>query len=143
MENVSFTEKDIVELSQLLLEREGGRIECEKEISGIWLHSPGFETELRLHTLKNMWLTVSRVCFMKRRQGTMTAVSEWLKTFCAAHSIPEIVIQCVQTPEMAAWCQKNGFVPDPIASFPYNGGFIAGDYRLELGNQYPQKVMKE
>ena len=79
---VKFSEKDIIARLHLLADREGGlQIECNKEISGIWLHSTSWETKLRLLTLLNWRLTVSRVCFVKRRNETMTAVLEWMKVF--------------------------------------------------------------
>lgn len=59
--HVKFVEKDITALSHLLAEREGVQIECEQEMSGIWLHSPDWATELRLLTLLNMRLAVSRM----------------------------------------------------------------------------------
>ena len=133
--SVKFSDEEIAELSRLLSEKENVQFECELEMSGIWLHSADWQSELRLLILLNQRLTVSRVCFQKRRSGTMTVVLEWLKSFCAAHDIPSIVIQCVETPEMAAWCEKNAFSPIPVASFLSSAGFVAGDYQLVLTDQ--------
>lgn len=129
--HTKISEKDILELSRLITEREGVPIECEQELSGTWLHSSDWETELRLLAFLNQRLTVSRVCFQKRRKGTMTAVLEWMKTFCEKNCISEIVVQSVETPEMAAWCRKNGFRPNPSASLMCSEGFIIGDYRFQ------------
>ena len=51
-------------------------------------------------------MTVSRVSFVKRRVGTMTAVMNYCKQFAKKHGVNKLVIQSVQTPEMARWCLK-------------------------------------
>lgn len=58
----------------------------------------------------------------------MTAIAAYLEEFCRMRRIQELVIQCVETSEMAAWCCKNGFSPVPSASMEFDG-IIIGDYR--------------
>ena len=67
-----FSDGDISRLTQLLEGCEGVRVRCRREMSGIWLSSDGSDMELRLLLLMNFRLTVSRVLFAHRRQGTMT-----------------------------------------------------------------------
>lgn len=107
---------------------EGVKVSCRREMSGIWFVSDESDMELRLLLLMHFRLTVSRVCFIHRRQGTMTKVMAFLEAFCKKHCIPEIVIQSVETKEMSNWCQKNNFQPNPSASMQIND-FITGDYR--------------
>ena len=123
-----FSEEDIAQMLQLLEACEGTKIYCKREINGIWLHTKNYDTELRLLLLMNFRLTVSRVLFVHRRQGTMTKIMAFLEKFCKEHNIPEIVIQSVETKEMASWCQKNNFQPNPSASMQIKD-LIIGDYR--------------
>lgn len=62
----------------------------------------------------------------------MTDVLEYLISFCKKHNIAQICIQSVETKEMAAFCHKNGFVPNPNASFENKEGLILGDYLLNV-----------
>lgn len=128
---VSFSDSDIAALKRLLEESEGISISCNQEISGIWLTSDTRETELRLLLLMGFRLTVSRVCFVHRRQGTMTKVLSFLEDFCRREGVSEIVVQMVETSEMANWCLKNGFQPIPSATMAING-LLIGDYRKEV-----------
>lgn len=67
---LKFSEQEIEELVQLLEQREGVEIECIPQLGGgIWLHDPTWEMELRLLLLLNYKVTVSRVCFIHKRQG--------------------------------------------------------------------------
>lgn len=72
-------------------------------------------------------MTVSRVAFVNRRQGTMTTIYEELIRMCKARGIQMLVIQCVETQEMVNWCIKNGFASSPSNSMEV-GGLILGDY---------------
>lgn len=123
-----FSDGDISRLTQLLEGCEGVRVRCCREMSGIWFSSDESDMELRLLLLMNFRLTVSRVLFAHRRQGTMTKVLAFLENFCKEHNIPEIVIQSVETKEMSNWCRKNHFQPNPSASIQIHD-FIMGDYR--------------
>lgn len=79
----------------------------------------------------NFRVTVSRVCFIHQQIGTMTRVLELLKRFCRYHAVQEILVQSVETKEMAAWCSKSGFTPDPRAALEFDGVFL-GDYIMKI-----------
>ena len=127
-----FSENDKQNLITLLESREHVKIFCHDEFNGIWLYSEDFTTELRLLLLGNIRLTISRVCFQNQRQGTMTAVIEYLYDFCRQHDIETILIQSVLTKEMVAWCCKNEFRPSLTSSFTNNQGIILGDYEKTI-----------
>lgn len=110
-----------------LSEREEVYILCTQELSGTWLHSRTYTSELRILLLADIQITVSRVCFINRRKGTMTAVLQWLEDFAKRNHIGKIVIQSVETDAMRCWCVKNGFHPNASASIEV-GGKIYGDY---------------
>lgn len=125
---ICFSDKEIAEVQELLHRREGVPVQVEKELSGFWFHSDNWKSELRIIFLSTFRLTVSRVCFINRRRGTMTEIGAYLEVFCRTRQIPELVIQCVETSEMVQWCNKNGFSPIPSASMVFDG-IIMGDYR--------------
>ena len=125
---ICFSDKEAAYIQATLQHREGVPIQIEKELSGFWFHRTNWESELRIIFLSTFRLTVSRVCFIHRRCGTMTEIGAYLEAFCHTHQIPELVIQCVETPEMVNWCNKNGFSPIPSASMIFDG-IIMGDYR--------------
>ena len=104
---------------------------AQPEMSGVWFHDENWEMELRLLLLADLHLTVSRVVFINQRQGTMTELLGILEDFCIRNSVKEILVQSVETAEMAAWCHKNGFTPDPNASFMSNG-IMLEDYRKRI-----------
>lgn len=127
MNKLCFSDSDILKLQKFLETREQTPIACHREISGIWLQAQGQETELRLLLMGDIQLIISRVCLVNKRRGTMTAILDQLVSFCREHRIKRLVVQCVLTAEMAAWCKKMGFTPAPYASFAVNG-VIYGDY---------------
>lgn len=131
MNKQCFSDSDILCLQKILESREKVPIICHQEIGGIWLQAQNQETELRLLLMGQIQLTISRVCLVNKRQGTMTTILEQLVQFCQRHNISRLVVQCVQTAEMAAWCHKNGFMPDPYASFEVDG-IILGNYRKNI-----------
>lgn len=104
---------------------------CHDGIRELWFIGDRGRTELRLLFLGTMRITVSRVEFQNQRQGTMTKILKLLKGFCLENGIQKIVIQSVATEPMLAFCQKNGFLPDPTASFQL-GDEIMGDYVLQI-----------
>lgn len=128
---ISFSDTDISELRKLLESRDHVQYLCNREMSGIWLHTEDYQAELRLLILSTFRVTVSRVCFNRQRAGTMTAVLAWLTEFCQKHQIPTLVIQCVETEAMIGWCNKNGFTPVPSASCIVDG-LLMGDYEKEI-----------
>ena len=58
-------------------------------------------------------------------------ILSFLEDFCRREGVSEIVVQMVETSEMANWCLKNGFQPIPSATMAING-FLIGDYRKEV-----------
>lgn len=113
---------------RILLEQlEGETISIHYGIRELWFHNETWKSELRLLFLGSYQVTVSRVAFLHRRQGTMTKVLSFLEDFCKQNQIQRILIQSVETPEMAAFCVKNGFTPNPYASFLADG-CVLGDY---------------
>ena len=109
MNKQCFSDSDILCLQKILESREKAPIICHQEIGGIWLQAQNQETELRLLLMGQIQLTISRVCLVNKRQGTMTTILEQLVQFCQQHNISRLVVQCVQTAEMAAWCHKKWF----------------------------------
>lgn len=124
----TLTAKEEEDIRKFLQKQEGREIICQHEMSGFWYHDEIWESEFRILFLMNFRLTVSRVNFIKKRQGTMTKVMEFLRKLCKEKGIADIVIQCVETPEMAQWCRKNHFNPIPNSSFQAKNGVILGDY---------------
>ncbi len=45
--------------------------------------------------------------------GTMTEIYEYLRTFCKEKGIKKIVVQSVETKEMADFCLKHKMEPNP------------------------------
>lgn len=131
MRPVKFSNNDIAALSAIIEEKDHVDVEPHRELSGIWLRSPDTWTELRLLILSDVQVTVSRVCFTHQRSGCMTAVFEWLKEFCRKNGIHRIVVQSVQTEEMAGWCIKNGFLSNE-STFVRKDSVVGGDYFLEV-----------
>lgn len=81
MRSVKFSNSDTMELVAIIKEKDHVCVDAFMEPSGIWLRSPNEETELRLLTLGDFQVTVSRVCFSHKRAGCMTAIFGWLKNF--------------------------------------------------------------
>lgn len=131
MRPVKFSNNDIAALSAIIEEKDHVDVEPHRELSGIWLRSPDAWTELRLLILSDVQVTVSRVCFTHQRSGCMTDVFEWLKEFCRKNGIHRIVVQSVQTEEMAGWCIKNGFQSNE-STFVRKDSVVGGDYFLEV-----------
>jgi len=128
---ITFSDSDIQALKTLLENCDGVEYFYNRELSGIWLYDGTREAELRLLILLNFRLTVSRVGFLRQRQGTMTKVMAILDDFCRREKISEIVIQSVETRAMSNWCFKNGFRPVPSASLEIDG-FVIGDYKKNI-----------
>lgn len=118
-------------LRELLEQQEGVPISVHEGIRELWYQSQDRQSELRLLLLFSYQVTVSRVGFIRRRQRTMTKVLSVLEEFCKKNRVEQILVQSVETPEMANWCKKMGFAPDPNASFLIDE-FLAGDYRKQV-----------
>lgn len=131
MKKITFSDEDVKKLIGLIESKEHKTVYCFPEFNGIWIRDKGFETELRLLILADFRVTVSRVCFSNRRQGLMTDIYCYLKEFCKEHDIGQIMIQSVETKEMANWCMKYGFQPNPSSSIKLEK-FICGDYIIDV-----------
>lgn len=107
---------------------------CDYHISGssVWFQAESQETELRLLTLGDYSMTISRVGFVNQRCGTMTAILDLLLNYCKTKGIKKFTVQSVCTPEMANFCLKHGITPDPHAIMEMDNGFIFGDYCIEI-----------
>lgn len=124
--------EDLLQKIQSIIE-ERNHCECPYQIRGnsVWFLSTTDETELRLLTLGDISVTVSRVGFSHRRAGTMTEIISLLKLFCKEKGIKKLVVQSVETEEMAAFCRKFGYMPDPNCSLMLDD-FVYGDYVKEF-----------
>lgn len=107
---------------------------CDYHITGssVWFRAENQETELRLLTLGDYSMTISRVAFVNQRCGTMTAILDLLLNYCKTKGIKKFTVQSVCTPEMANFCLKHGITPDPHAIMEMDNGFIFGDYCIEI-----------
>lgn len=129
--NTIMSSKEKEDLRQLLEEQEGVPISVYEGIRELWYQNKDRQSELRLLFLFNYQVTVSRVCFIRRRQGTMTKILTILEDLCKKNKVEQLLIQSVETSEMANWCIKMGFTPDPNATI-FIGGVLKGDYRKQM-----------
>lgn len=130
-DNIIMSAEELENLRKLLERQEGVPISVHEGIREIWYQSEDGQSELRLLFLFDYQVTVSRVGFIHRRQGTMTKVLSVLEDFCKKNKVKQLLIQSVETPEMANWCMKMDFTPDPNATFLVDG-FLAGDYKKQM-----------
>ena len=94
------------------------QVSIHRGIREVWFR--GTEgIELRLLFLGRLRLTISRVAFENQRCGTMSKI---------------IVVQSVETLEMAAFCLKHHFQPDVNVSMEIDG-ILIGDYKLKISNE--------
>jgi hypothetical protein len=129
MEDVLFSLEDIMCIQRIIEAHEGEPWTVHHGIRELWFRNSDSTAEFRLLFLFDIAMTVSRVSFVKRRVGTMTAVMNYCKQFAKKHGVNKLVIQSVQTPEMARWCLKNGYLPNPSASIEIDG-LVIGDYEI-------------
>jgi hypothetical protein len=127
---IKFNENEKNELKAIIEKKNPCDLEVNESFNSIWYQDPKSETELRILFLENFRLTVSRVAFKNKRIGTMTDVYEFLKTFCMRNRIKKLVIQSVETEEMAAFCIKNNLIPNQFCIDA--GNYLMGDYEMEL-----------
>lgn len=110
-------------------------IRCDESFHTIWLHDETYENEFRYTILANR-IIVSRVCFLNKRNGCMTACFELLKKFSDQESFSTIEIQSVTTYPMMMWCLKNDFEPSRDCM-----DFVDDDGRNITIGDYARKVI--
>lgn len=118
-------------IQKLLSEREQCNIHIQRGIRQLTFYSGTANimepTFLRILFLGTYRLTIANVSLKKQRQGTMSAALHILEDFCREYGIEQLVVQCVETEPMAAFCRKHGFTPSPTASYIFDGS-ILGEY---------------
>ena len=129
--NIIMSPEEKETLRKLLEEQEGVSISVYEGIRELWYRNEDRQSELMLLFLFNYKVTVYRVCFIHRRQGTMTKVLSVLEGYCKKNKVEQLLVQSVETPEMANWCMKMGFTPDPNATILFDG-FLMGDYKKQM-----------
>lgn len=73
------------------------------------------ELMLRLNSASG-GLVVARIQFIHRRCGYMTRLQDILLQIAKEDGVEEIKIEAVQTKEMLAFCQKNGYRDAPFSA---------------------------
>lgn len=78
-------------------------------------------------------VTVSRVSFLKKRQGCLSEVMNYLELLAKKYCIDSIIIQCVSSVPMAEWCKKHEYIlnESPFCGEPFplgDSGYFYGDY---------------
>lgn len=126
-----FTDKEINTLKNLLESNDKEVYSVNKSFHTVWFKSESSEAELRVAFLVDIQLIISRVCVSHKRQGIMTTVLKELVRICERKNVHKIVMQSVLTPECAAFCEKNNFIPNPSTSFK-SGDIICGDWVLNI-----------
>lgn len=124
-----FDEFFIESMAKLLGQNDDTKIKIMPQFHGFWLIGDNEETELRILRLANYQLIVSRVCITHKRNGCMSEIFRRLIEYARENSIPRIVIQCVSTAEMAAWCEHRGLAHDGQQTYcRLVNGYKTGDY---------------
>lgn len=128
-----FDSEDIIAYKELIESSEGVTLEVWPTIRGFTLvdPSPEGETELSMSRLFNSRITLSRINLTKRRQGTMTKIFQLSCNICRKHGIKSFVVQSTITPEMVAWCVKNGLKPVQYSCFEADD-VLYGDYICDV-----------
>lgn len=126
-----FTDKEINEIKELLESRDKENYFVNESFHTVWFQAESSEAELRVAFLGNIQLIISRICVSNKRHGVATEILKKLIEICTNQDVHRIIMQSVLTPECAAFCEKNGFKPDPNASFEADG-FITGDWVLTI-----------
>lgn len=129
--DIILSSKEKENIRVFLEQQEDVPIIVHEGIRELWYQSEDRSSELRLLFLQNMRITISRVEFINRRKGTMTKVLSILESICKKNKVSQIVVQSVETPEMAKWCVKMGFTPNPNSTFPFNDVML-GDYIKQI-----------
>ena len=129
--HLELSDEEISQIKDIIEHQENKVCDADNSLSTIWIHDKHYETEFRFAFNGHFKLIISRVCFINRRCGTMTKLLKKMMEFCIKYGVHNITIQSVETSEMVNFCVKNGFTPDPNASFPLND-IILGDYVLNI-----------
>ena len=64
-------------------------------------------------------LNVASISFIHQRKGNMTKIYGILKKIRKKYHLDPIKIECVCSQGLKNWCEKNGFVKDPIDHLSY------------------------
>lgn len=125
---VLFSEEDKQNIKNIIERKNPGDLEITESFNSIWYRDYESETELRILFLGDIKLTILRVAFKNKRMGTMTEIYEYLRTFCKEKGIKKIVVQSVETKEMADFCLKHKMEPNPYCLDA--GDYLMGDYEI-------------
>lgn len=102
---------------------------CQQSFQTLWLHNNDYSVEFRYVIFLNK-LIISRVCFSERRRGCMSLCLNTIKKYAQKLNLTTLVIQSVQTKEMANFCIKNNILPNEYC-MEIEGIFV-GDYECSL-----------
>lgn len=122
------------ELAELLHQNDATEISNIPQINGFWLMGDNEETELRILRLGSIQITVSRVSIINKRRGCMSKIFQKLVDYAQTNGIQRICIQCVNTAEMAAWCEHRGLRHNSTF-YHMVEGHKTGDYILDVKDQ--------
>lgn len=101
----------------------------------ILLCSADYEVEFRYVKLLDR-VIVSRVKFNNKRNGCFTKCMKVLQDNAKEYDVHRIIVQSVETAEMAGWCNKNGYKLNGISILDGikigNSKYCFGDYELSI-----------
>ena len=127
---LELTEEQTQQLVNIIEEKQSCTCSVNNSMHTVWITSDG-ENELRVAFLGHFALVISRVGFVHKRCGTMTALLSALKGICEGYGVHRIIMQSVLTGEMEAFCRKAGFTPDLNSTMEVDG-VLTGDYFLDF-----------
>lgn len=101
----------------------------------ILLCSADYEVKFRYVKLLDR-VIVSRVKFNNKRNGCFTKCMKVLQDNAKEYDVHRIIVQSVETAEMARWCNKNGYKLNGISILDGikigNSKYCFGDYELSI-----------
>lgn len=127
-------EKLKIALTQQIAEINHCNLVTQDSLGVTWIHNNDFSVEFR-YTILLHRLIVSRVCFKSLRNGCMSACFRILAEFANELNFDTILIQSVQTYEMAQWCEKFDFIPNKYnirIEDDLGRSVLLGDYSIKL-----------
>lgn len=127
---VLFSEEDKQNVKKLIEYKNPCNLNITESFNTIWYRDPESETELRILFLGDIKMTISRVAFKNKRVGTMTDIYNYLLNFCKEKGIKKIVVQSVETKEMADFCLKHNLQPNEYCMDA--GDYLMGDYEFNI-----------